>query len=140
VGGTEHGPAPSGLLRFRSRRLDPAARVDRCTNQRRNRLCFPRWINSWNADGILPLDGVITSEDWINAIAPANREEIRRQYPGVVDVALGLAYRRAWTRENQTIEIVPVDDYAIIVTFAEQSQCPAMPATIDGAPIFFRHL
>jgi hypothetical protein len=97
-------------------------------------------INAYNADGLPPLESVITSQDAITAKASANATQIRSRYPGVIDISIGPGYQRAWTRTQQGIEVVPVNDYAIIVTVEQPSQCPPTPTAIDGASIFFRHL
>ena len=75
----------------------------------------------------------------VNVADPA----VKLQAPNVIDIGIGRGWGRARTKAGDTVDVVSVDDYAIIATVSTAADCPAIPgygAGLDGATIFFRHV
>lgn len=109
--------------------------------------CFSREvIDGYGPDGLPPLDTVKAAPDLsqMTELADTLEGRIQGTFPGVVDVSPGPGFGRAWTRDEQgTVQVVPVNDYWLIVTVSDASQCPTIPGgvgSIGGASLFFRHL
>jgi hypothetical protein len=104
-------------------------------------------IDSLGPDGLPPLDGplgtgLVTSRRENDQLIRKYADRIDHDYPGVVALGTGPGWRRAWRIVNGAIEVVPIQDYAIIATVQHASECPSIPgyaAGLERATIFFAH-
>lgn len=134
-----HAPSSSGSARHVLARGVPQDAID----------CVPRSvIDSLSPDGLPPLGGplgtgLVTSRRENEQLIGKYVNRIQHDYPGVVALGTGPGWRRAWTKTNDIVRVVPVHDYAIVATVQHRSDCPDTPgyaAGYDKATIFFRHL
>jgi hypothetical protein len=106
--------------------------------------CVPRSvIDSVGPDGLPPLGSVVTSTRENRELIRTYSGRISRTYPDVLALSSGPGWGRAWRIAAAGIAVVPVRDFAILVTVRRPSDCPAIPGYAAGlgrATLFFRYL
>ena len=92
-----------------------------------------------SADALPPLASAMTDAAVVARTLADNEDELHRRYPGLVSAEVGPGFGRAWTGTNGgPVQIVDVDDYAIVVHLDSLRSCANVPlyAGVGNVPVF----
>ncbi len=104
-------------------------RVDTGARTSRPELCpalIP--IDRAIADGLPPLESVITDRTEAQGSLRTAEPDLRRRYPDAESFSVGPGFGRAWAHDPEgRVTVLAVEDFAVIVHLRSRADCPSNP-------------